>query len=212
MRLHPRFGIAPTIRGTLLPADRFDDVTRLVSEYREQQKPGPVKQPEPATKPAREKAPELTGLPVATRTNHDLRGPAGGESGASSASRTTGPSGPRGSRLYGDLAAATIRRVRPWLPMGVAASERPLAGLRPWHPALIVVASGNDHAAARRARASRVGSALSRNISAALLDYPVGGRCLAEPVRCASFGRPLTPSDQAVACKSAFGWPRAYRL
>jgi TRAP-type C4-dicarboxylate transport system substrate-binding protein len=38
-------GLYPKIRGTLLPADLFDDVTRLVSEYREQQKPEPVKQP-----------------------------------------------------------------------------------------------------------------------------------------------------------------------
>ena len=37
-------GLYPKIRGTLLPADLFDDVTRLVSEYREQQKPEPVKQ------------------------------------------------------------------------------------------------------------------------------------------------------------------------
>jgi len=56
----------PKIRGTLLPADLFDDVTRLVSEHREQQKPEPVKQPEPATKPERQQMPPLTGLPVAT--------------------------------------------------------------------------------------------------------------------------------------------------
>ena len=58
--------LSPTIRGTLLPADLFDDVTRLVSEYRAQQKPEPVKQPEPATKPERQQMPPLTGLPVAT--------------------------------------------------------------------------------------------------------------------------------------------------
>jgi hypothetical protein len=40
--------LSAKIRGTLLPADLFDDVTRLVSEYRAQQKPEPVKQPEPA--------------------------------------------------------------------------------------------------------------------------------------------------------------------
>lgn len=56
----------PRIRGALLPADLFDDVTRLVSEYRVQQKPVPVKQPEPATKPAREQAPELKGLALST--------------------------------------------------------------------------------------------------------------------------------------------------
>ena len=56
----------PRVRGTLLPADLFDDVTHLVSEYREQQKPEPLKQPEPATKPERQKTPELKGLPVAT--------------------------------------------------------------------------------------------------------------------------------------------------
>jgi hypothetical protein len=41
----------PKIGGTLLPADLFGDVTRLVSEYREQQKAEPVKRPA-AAKPA----------------------------------------------------------------------------------------------------------------------------------------------------------------
>jgi hypothetical protein len=35
---------------------------------------------------------------------------------------------------------------------------------------------------------------------------------MTEPVRFASLGRPLTPSDQGVACESAFGSPSGCRL
>jgi len=42
----------PKIRGTIVPADLFDDVRRLVLEYRAQKKAEPVITPEPAKKPA----------------------------------------------------------------------------------------------------------------------------------------------------------------
>jgi TRAP-type C4-dicarboxylate transport system substrate-binding protein len=40
----------PKIRGTIVPADLFDEVKRLVMEYRAQKKAEPVKTPEPVKK------------------------------------------------------------------------------------------------------------------------------------------------------------------
>lgn len=49
----------PKIRGTIVPADLFDEVRRLVLEYRAQKKPEPVKELEPVKKvePAKKPAP-----------------------------------------------------------------------------------------------------------------------------------------------------------
>ena len=56
----------PKIRGKLVPADLFDEVNRLVLEYRAQQRakpaaaPEPAKNPEPAKRPPRCSSPERT--------------------------------------------------------------------------------------------------------------------------------------------------------
>jgi len=56
----------PKIRGTIVPADLFDEVKRLVMEYRAQKKTEPVKTPEPVKKldPAKKVEPAKTPPPV----------------------------------------------------------------------------------------------------------------------------------------------------
>jgi hypothetical protein len=58
----------PKIRGTIVPADLFDEVKRLVMEYRAQKKAEPVKTPEPVKKlePAKKVDPAKAPAPVKT--------------------------------------------------------------------------------------------------------------------------------------------------